>query len=194
MIRLTRIREYTPEFAMKIFLRFRDTMKKWKKRFKKFRKSKNRFDLIKKKLPFLRILTQSGSVYYTRMYEKLRVNQKDILFESKHGEDVAGNIFALLQELAGEPYKEYRALLAMEKDNMQQYQELLENYGLTKVTMIDIRSKAYAKALDCKIPCYGYQLSSLFYQEEGTGLSEYLARNTVKGNGKNRASEGICTW
>jgi protein tyrosine/serine phosphatase len=176
MIRLTRIREYTPEFAMKIFLRFRDTMKKWKKRFKKFRKSKNRFELIKKKLPFLRILAQNGSVYYTRMYEKLRVNQKDILFESKHGEDVAGNIFALLQELSGEPYKEYRALLAMGKNNMEQYRELLENYGLTNVTMIDIRSKEYAKALasakflvtDTSFPPYFIKKKEQVYLIPGT--------------------------
>lgn len=147
MIRLTKIREITPEFIMRIFLRQRDEQKKWKKRLQKFKRSNNRLALIKKKLPLIGLLTRSGAVYYTRMYKKLQVNPKDILFESKHGEDVAGNIFALLQELVNEPYKEYRVLLAMEKDYMEQYKELLENYGLTHVTMIDIRSKAYTKAL-----------------------------------------------
>ncbi len=147
MIRLTKIREYTPEFVMKAFMRQRDEQKKWKQRIKKFKTSRNRFALIKKKLPFLGILMQSGAVYYTRMYEKLSVNPKDILFESKHGEDIAGNIFALIQELTNEPYREYRVLLAMVKDYMEQYKNLLENYGINNVTMIDISSKEYANAL-----------------------------------------------
>jgi len=147
MIRLTRIREYTPEFVMKAFLKQRDQRTKWKKRVKRFKKSKNKFSLIKKKLPFLAILAEHGSVYYTRMYEKLPVNPKEILFESKHGEDIAGNIFALLNEMAGESYKDYKVLLAMEVKYMEQYKELLDNYGLHHVTMIDIRSKDYARAL-----------------------------------------------
>jgi CDP-glycerol glycerophosphotransferase (TagB/SpsB family) len=132
---------------MKTFLRQRDEQNKWKKRIRKFKKSSNRMALIKRKLPFLGILMQSGAVYYTRMYEKLVVNPKDILFESKHGEDIAGNIFALIKELAGEPYKEFRVFLAMEKDYMEQYKALLDNYDISHVIMIDIRSKAYAKAL-----------------------------------------------
>jgi CDP-glycerol glycerophosphotransferase (TagB/SpsB family)/glycosyltransferase involved in cell wall biosynthesis len=147
MIRLTRIREFTPESVMRIFMRRREEQKRWKKRLQKFKRSSNRLALVKKRLPIIGILLQSGPVYYTRMYEKLRINPKDILFESKHGEDIAGNIFALLRELADEPYKEYRVLLAMEKDYMEQNRELLENYGLTHVTMLDIRSRAYAKAL-----------------------------------------------
>lgn len=147
MIRLTRIREITPESVMRVFMRQRDEKKKWQQRFKKFKKSSNRMALIKKKLPFVGILLQSGAVYYTKMYEKLPVNPRDILLESKHGEDIAGNIFALIRELANEPYKDYRVLLAMEKDYMEQYSSLLANYNLNHVTMIDIRSKAYARAL-----------------------------------------------
>lgn len=147
MIRLTKIRELTPELLMKTFLRQREAQKNWKKKIRKFRKSKNRLGLIKKKLPFLKILIQGGPVYYTKMYEKLSVNPKDILFESKHGEDLAGNIFALIRELKKEAYKEFRVLLAMEPKYMEQYQTLLANYGLNHVTMIDIRSKDYAKAL-----------------------------------------------
>lgn len=147
MIRLTRIREYTPEIVAKFFLKLRDFNKKLKKKYNKFKKSKDRLSLIKKKLPFLRILMQNGSVYYTKMYEKLSVNPKDILFESKHGEDIAGNIFALMKELTKESYREYRVFLAMNKDYMEQYQPLLQKYGINNVKMIDIRSNDYAKAL-----------------------------------------------
>lgn len=147
MIRLTKIREITPEFVMKIFLRQRDERKKWKKRIRKFKKSKNRLKLIKKKFPIIGILLGNATVYYTKMYQKLSVNPKDILFESKHGEDIAGNIFALMQELSHEPYKDYRVLLAMREDYMEQYRTLLDNYGMKHVHMIDIRSNDYAKAL-----------------------------------------------
>jgi CDP-glycerol glycerophosphotransferase (TagB/SpsB family) len=147
MIRLTRIREYTPELVAKTFLKFRDFGKKISKKFNKFKKSNDRLSLIKKKLPFLRILMQNGSVYYTKMYEKLSVNPKDILFESKHGEDIAGNIFALMRELTKENYQEYRVYLAMSQSYMEQYQTLLQKYGINNVKMIDIRSKDYVKAL-----------------------------------------------
>lgn len=147
MIRLTKIREITPEFIMKAFMRQREEQQKWKNRFKKLKTSKNRMSLIMKKFPIFKIMLQGGTVYYTKMYEKLSVNPKDILFESKHGEDIAGNIFALIKELKNESYKDYRILLAMENDYMEQYRSLLAHYGLDHVTMIDIRSKAYVKAL-----------------------------------------------
>ncbi len=147
MIRLTKIREYTPEAVMRVYLRQRDEQKKWQKRIKKFKRSRNRFSLIKKKLPFVAVMLQAGAVYYTRMYEKLKVDPKFILLESKHGEDIAGNIFALLKELANEPYREYKVFLAMVTDYMDQYAQLLENYGIRNVTMIDISSREYMKAL-----------------------------------------------
>ncbi len=147
MIRLTKIREVTPKFVADIVKEQRKEKKKWKRRIKKFKGSNNRLGLIKKKFPLLAILAQSGSVYYTRMYEKLPVAPKDILFESKHGEDIAGNIFALIKELTKDNYSSYRVLLAMEPSYMEQYKALLESYDINNVTMIEIRSKAYMRAL-----------------------------------------------
>lgn len=147
MLMLTMLREITPEFAMRMFLKTRDNLTKWKNRLRKFKKSKNRLSLIKKKLPLLKVLASGGSVYYTGMYERLSINPKDILLESKHGEDVAGNIFAILQELMKDQYEDYNVYLAMEKDYMERYEQLLKNYGIDRVTMLDIRSNAYEKAL-----------------------------------------------
>ena len=147
MLMLTMLREITPEFAMRMFLSTRDKLAKWKNRIKKFKKSKNRLSLIKKRLPLISVLTGGGKAYYTKMYEKLNINPKDILLESKHGEDVAGNIFAILRELMQEQYKDYNVYLAMEKEYMDHYGQLLENYGIDRVVMLDIRSKAYEKAL-----------------------------------------------
>jgi Putative glycosyl/glycerophosphate transferases involved in teichoic acid biosynthesis TagF/TagB/EpsJ/RodC len=147
MLRMTRIREATPEFAAKIILRMRNLKRKLMKKYQRFKRSPNKMALIKKKLPLLAVLKQGGSVYYTKMYEKLPVAAKDILLESKHGEDLAGNIFAILCELSKASYKEFRVLLAMEKNYMPQFGPLLEKYQVKNVTMVEFRSKAYMRAL-----------------------------------------------
>lgn len=147
MILNTIVREYTPHVIIRILAKLRNMKNKWKRRLKKFTKSKNKLRLIKKKLPLLAILKESGAVYYTRLFEKLPVAPKDILLESKHGEDLAGNIFALIKELSGAPYQQFRVLLAMQKEYMAKYQSLLERYQIHNVTMIDLRSKDYMKAL-----------------------------------------------
>lgn len=147
MLRMTYLREYTPHFVVKIAAKLRDFLAKWKRRWNKFKTSRNKVKLVRRKLPLLSILAQRGSVYYTRMYEKLAVDSHLILFESKHGEDVAGNIFALLKELTHSRYETYRILLAMEPTYMGSYSRLLEKYNLNHVAMIEIRSKEYMRAL-----------------------------------------------
>jgi CDP-glycerol glycerophosphotransferase (TagB/SpsB family)/glycosyltransferase involved in cell wall biosynthesis len=147
MIYRTVVREYTPHFLIKIFSKLRSRKKTWRRRIRKWKRSTDRVSLIKRKLPLLAILSQAGSVYYTRLYEKLPIAPMDILFESKHGEDIAGNIFALIRELTNSAYKEFNVLLAMEKSYMQQYKTLLANYEIHNVKMIEIRSRDYMRAL-----------------------------------------------
>ena len=147
MISITKVREYMPNKLYNLFIKTRNAAKNLLNKLKTFRRSKSKLKMIKKKLPLLTILAQRGSVYYTGLYNKLKVAPKDILLESKHGEDVAGNIFILLKELSKEAYKEYRVLLAMEPEYKGQYRKLLKNYNINNVTMIDIFSKDYARAL-----------------------------------------------
>jgi len=168
MLMLTLLREITPEFAMRKFKSGRDSLAKWKGRFKKFVKSGNKLSLIKKRLPMLSVLAQGGSVYYTRMHERLSIRPKDILFESKHGEDVAGNVFAMLRELMQEQYSEFNIYLAMERQYMEQYRRLLVKYGIDRLTMIDISSRAYAKALaSCKYLVTDTSFPTYFIKKEG---------------------------
>ncbi|MFT4145429.1 MAG: CDP-glycerol glycerophosphotransferase family protein [Mobilitalea sp.] len=147
MISLTRTREITPDRVMSLFLRIRNVKSRWGSKIKRFIKSKDRVKMIKKKLPIVKIMKQGGSVFYTNMYEKLSIRPNDILFESKHGEDIAGNIFALIREMHKEEYKDYNILLAMSRKYRKQYRKLLETYSLTNITMISIRSRDYARAL-----------------------------------------------
>lgn len=147
MLWLTSLHEITPKFVWKLMSSLRNFKKKWEKRLHTWNKCTDKIALIKKKLPIIAIMKQSDSVYYTGMYEKLPVAEKNILLESKHGEDIAGNIFALLMELTKENYWSYRVLLAMEKSRIRGYRTLLENYHINNVKIIELRSRAYLKAL-----------------------------------------------
>ena len=53
------------------------------------------------------------SYKYTKAYEKYPVDKKLILLESKHGDDLAGNIFNFLRILQEDAYKEYRVMVTM---------------------------------------------------------------------------------
>lgn len=147
MVRITKIREYTPNRVYNLIKRSYNFAKSVFAKLNKFRRSRSKLAMIKKKLPFISIFLQKGSVYYTHLYEKLSVDKKLILLESKHGEDVAGNIFALLKELSKKEYDDYKLLLAIAPEYKQKYKTLLGRYGINKVTMIDIFSKDYNKAL-----------------------------------------------
>lgn len=147
MIWITKVREHMPSKLYNLLIRIRNAAGKGKNKLSRFLHSRSKLKMIKSKLPLLAVLTQRGAVYYTGLYEKLKVSPRDILFESKHGEDVAGNIFILLKELSKEEYKDYRVLLALEPKYKGQYIKLLKSYGIQHVTIIDIFSKDYDRAL-----------------------------------------------
>jgi len=147
MVFLTKLREYMPDRVYRILNKARNYKSKAINKIHKFRKSNNKKALINKKLPIISILRQGGSVYYTALYEKLPVEDKSILLESKHGEDVAGNIFALLQELSKPEYGHYRVKLALQEELFPRYKKLLERYNIKNITYIKMNSKEYMKAL-----------------------------------------------
>ncbi len=143
MVRLTKIREYMPNRLYDFLKRVRNFMAK----LNRFRKSKSKLSLIKKKLPIISVMLKRGLVYYTHLYEKLKVLPNDILLESKHGEDIAGNIFAILKELSKDVYKNYNVKLAVVPRYKDSFRRLLEGYGIKNVDMIEIYSKEYQRAL-----------------------------------------------
>lgn len=143
MVRITRLREYMPNRLYDLLKRFRNLLTK----LNRFRKSKSKLSIIKKKLPIISVMMRRGSVYYTHVYEKLSILPKDILLESKHGEDIAGNIFAILKELSGDKYKDYNVRLAMAPEYMTTFRKLLEGYGIKNIDMLEIFSREYDRAL-----------------------------------------------
>ena len=101
----------------------------------------------KRKAPIVSVMLKRGAVYYTHAYEKLGVVPENILLESKHGEDIAGNIFALLKELSREKYGGYKVMLAVQPSLKPAFKKLLDRYGIKNVNMIDIFTREYDKAL-----------------------------------------------
>lgn len=149
MIWITKVREHTPNKLYCLLIKIRNAGRSLKGKLNKFRRSRDKLALIKRKLPFLSILAGKGAVCYTGFYESLSVAPKDILLESKHGEDVAGNIFAMLKELSRGAYEDYRVLLALEPKYKARYKNLLEHYNIHNVIFVDIFSREYARALAC---------------------------------------------
>ncbi|TAH72109.1 MAG: glycosyltransferase family 2 protein [Anaerolineaceae bacterium] len=143
MVRITRLREYMPNRIYDLLKRGRNFLSK----LNKFRKSKSKMSKIKKKLPFISVMMRRGYVYYTHVYEKLNILPNDIFLESKHGEDIAGNIFALLKELSKDKYKAYNVKLAITPVNRASFRKLLEDYDINKVDMVDIYSRDYDRVL-----------------------------------------------
>ena len=143
MVRITKLRELMPNSIYNLVKRGRNLLSK----LNKFRKSKSKMSLIKKRLPVISVMMRRGIVYYTHLYEKLSVLPNDILLESKHGEDIAGNIFALLKELSKEKYKKYNVKLAVVPAYKESFRKLLESYKIMNVNMIDIYSRDYDRAL-----------------------------------------------
>lgn len=147
LLRMAFIREYTPNVIVQVFKKGRDFFEKWKRRIKKWKTTQDKLGLIANKLPLLTYFKRNSTAYYVKMFKRLSVVPGDILLESKHGEDLAGNIFAIMKELSGEKYASYRILLVMKPSLMPRYKELLERYGIYNYNYVPIHTKMYLRAL-----------------------------------------------
>ncbi len=76
------------------------------------------------------------------------INPKAIMLESQHGNEVNGNMFYLLKELATNPeYSSYKLYFSCRKKSKKKIQRTLKNYGIENVTLVTVYSVAYMKAL-----------------------------------------------
>ena len=147
MLRTATIREYTPMFYVKIMRKVKKIQDKIKGKWKKFSKAKNKVRFIYNRIPGIKLLHLPNDVRYTMYYEKCSVNEKDVLFESKHGDDIAGNIFMMLQAMGDEKYSDFHIMLTLKEDNISTYSALLARYGIDYVDIITTDSKEYLKVL-----------------------------------------------
>ena len=78
--------------------------------------------------------------YFCR--EHLEIEEKNILFQSRYGDDLGGNVFYILKEIS-ENYKEYNLYIAYKKENKIKYENLLNNYGIKNVHLVEIHKIKY---------------------------------------------------
>ena len=84
---------------------------------------------------------------YYRMYDKKPLNEKRILLESKNGGDLAGNMFAILKELAQPAYQDFEVSLTIRKEKRSFFQNLLKKNHLERVKLIESGTRKYYKWL-----------------------------------------------
>ena len=85
--------------------------------------------------------------FYLNRYYKLKIDNKLILLESKHGADLAGNIFYILKELRSNKYREFKIVLVLEKKLTSKIRKLLAKYDINDVEFVEPLSLKYYKYL-----------------------------------------------
>lgn len=147
MLQITVLREFIPEAVIQLMKKCRDLVRVWKSKIYTLRQATNRKELLKKTLPFVSLILKDNATYYTKLYDTLPVISENILLESKHGEDLGSNIFALLQELSKREYQNHHILLSMDAKLIPRYRKLLRRYRIVNVNFIEFNTNAYLKAL-----------------------------------------------
>lgn len=139
--------ERLPLAAIKLRSKLKASKKKLKRGWRKFKRSQHKFRFLCSRIPFLKLFHLPKDVVYTRYYEKLPVNENLVLFESKHGDDLAGNIFYMLMAMKEERYRKFQIVLVMRTPLFETIQDLLKRYEMDYVVLEDIQSKNYQKLL-----------------------------------------------
>ena len=101
--------------------------------------------LVKKAVKILKKAILNG--YYCFFYYHKKINKKRVLFESRNGLDVAGNIFYLLKEAVEGDYKVNKIYLSVCPQTKNKATKLLKQYGIKKVCIIRQGSFRYYKIL-----------------------------------------------
>ncbi len=87
---------------------------------------------------------------YIFCLKNMKLQEKSILLQSRYGEDLGGNIFYILKELAA-GYKEYKIYLAYRSDGKDFYESLLKKYQIENITLVKLHGWRYWRLLaTCK--------------------------------------------
>ncbi len=149
-IRYVTLRDRLPGRLLRLLMRIHSKWNSLSTKWTKFKKSRKKITLIRKKIKKMKVYKlfhAPADMRYTKYYENLSVKEKDILFESKHGEDLAGNIFNMIYECKRGAYRGFHIYLVLKKELFETYEELLYNYGINYVKFIELHSNEYLKAL-----------------------------------------------
>ncbi len=86
---------------------------------------------------------------YFKHYYYSKINDNEILLESKNGKDLAGNILGILLELVNEDYNNYKIYLSVSKDKRESIEKVLIKAGikLSRIHIISTDTRIYYKHL-----------------------------------------------
>ncbi|MCI8992680.1 MAG: glycosyltransferase [Eubacterium sp.] len=103
---------------------------------------KNLFSDIKNKI----INGRKLGIYY-RVYEKKALDERMILIESKNGQDLAGNMFAIIKELEKQEYRDFCIYLVVQKETKETISGFLSSKHLNFVKTVCNGTAKYYKLL-----------------------------------------------
>ena len=87
---------------------------------------------------------------YLHYLKSLPVDEKAVLFESQHGNEISGNVFYLLKEFALSPdYKDYKIYVSCRGKSKDKIRSILDNYSIKNVKFVSVYSFSYMKAVAC---------------------------------------------
>ena len=87
------------------------------------------------------------SSYYIPRWYRSKLDERIILLESKHGEDLAGNIFSLLKILDRSYSDRFELYLTCVPKKKERIRALLSRYGVTHAKLVNPKSMKYFKLL-----------------------------------------------
>ncbi len=162
MLLWLRIREKAPLKLLRVRMKGKLWWRKRKAAFQGFWKKKHKLRYLKSKIPLFKLFSLPRDVEYTKYYLKYPVSEGDVLFESKHGDDVAGNMFAMIKAMGEEQFRKLSVSLALKEDLIELWRQKFLRYGIDYVHIIPFGEKEYLKALatakylvtDTSLPSY----------------------------------------
>lgn len=85
---------------------------------------------------------------YTKYYEKLSINENEILLQSYDGSSISGNVYYILLELCkNKKYSNFKIYVVANSLQHKSIEDFLKNNGLKDIEVIEIHSRKYCKKL-----------------------------------------------
>ena len=85
---------------------------------------------------------------YIKYYYRCPINEKVILVDSQHGNDINGNMFYLIKEINNNSkYDNFTVYLGVEKNRIEEFKKKLDFYHINKVKLLLNKTPKYMKIL-----------------------------------------------
>lgn len=101
-------------------------------------------NLLRRKSTMRTIALLIPHALYSRWIRKKPIKNDHIVLEAQHGEEISGNIFYIMQELASNPeYSSYTIYLAHTKAGKKKIQKIFDAYGINNIKLVKLYSLKY---------------------------------------------------